>query len=189
MRKKSLVLILIITSVGYIYGPNFGGRKESYSQRYGQMSWNPLWDDKLLMEERKTKKISMNIPSLPPRLCPLSPISSSVLLTFIKDSSEARPGASSFICIISLTPPHWAIKQARFSSLFTEEEIGTKSDWHSQDLTVNMWQNCALTPDPSDFKARALNYAVILSGRPGKMKRERRIFRNASWPSPCYLRC
>lgn len=34
MRKESLDLILIIASVGDIYGSNFGVGKESYSQQY-----------------------------------------------------------------------------------------------------------------------------------------------------------
>jgi len=40
-----------------------------------------------------------------------------IFLDFIKDLSDARPGASSFICIISLLSHNQSMKE-RFSSLF-----------------------------------------------------------------------
>lgn len=103
MRKESLDLILIITSVGDIYGSNFGGEKKALANDMERGVGTHC--EMINFSWRKDKKISMNVPTLPPHVfVPYVPFLRPVFLTFIKDSSDAKPGASSFICIISLNP-------------------------------------------------------------------------------------
>lgn len=96
------------------------------------MSLNPLWDDKLLIEER-WKKNSMNIPSLPPNSCQschvLSLSFSTLLKTYQMPGLVLVPLFALSHCFLTIS-----LWKRDFLHCFIKEEIGNESDLGPQSL-------------------------------------------------------